>query len=136
MSEARKKVLIKDKVGKAGVDLLEREFDVVLGIDWDHDELVRRIGEFDGLVVRSAARVTAEVIEAGTRLKVIGRAGVGVDNIDVEAATRRGIVVVNAPQSNVMGGRPLQRGDPLPRGARVRAGDGGSQRKPVLGVTC
>jgi D-3-phosphoglycerate dehydrogenase / 2-oxoglutarate reductase len=102
VSEARKKVLVKDKLGKAGIDLLEQEFDVVLGIDWDQDELVRRIGEFDGLVVRSAARVTAEVIEAGTRLKVIGRAGVGVDNIDVEAATRRGIVVVNAPQSNVL----------------------------------
>ena len=72
------------------------------GIDWDQDEFVRRIGEFDGLVVRSAARVTAEVIEARDALKVIGRAGVGVDNIDVEAATRRGIVVVNAPQSNVL----------------------------------
>ena len=102
MSEARKRVLVKDKLGQAGVDLLEREFDVVQGIDWDQDEFVRRIGEFDGLVVRSAARVTAEVIEAGSRLKVIGRAGVGVDNIDVEAATRRGIVVVNAPQSNVL----------------------------------
>jgi len=102
VSEARKKVLVKDKLGKAGIDLLEREFEVVQGTDWDQDEFLRRIGEFDGLVVRSAARVTAEVIEAGSRLKVIGRAGVGVDNIDVEAATRRGIVVVNAPQSNVL----------------------------------
>ncbi|HJW76899.1 MAG TPA: phosphoglycerate dehydrogenase, partial [Thermoleophilia bacterium] len=102
MSDPRRKVLVKDKLGKAGVDLLEQEFDVVLGTEWDQDEFVRRIGEFDGLVVRSAARVTAEVIEAGSRLKVIGRAGVGVDNIDVAAATRRGIVVVNAPQSNVL----------------------------------
>ncbi|MGZ4199847.1 MAG: phosphoglycerate dehydrogenase, partial [Thermoleophilia bacterium] len=102
MSEARQRVLVKDKLGKAGIDLLEREFDVVLGSDWDQDEFVRRIGVFDGLVVRSAARVTAEVIEAATRLKVIGRAGVGVDNIDVAVATRRGIVVVNAPQSNVL----------------------------------
>jgi D-3-phosphoglycerate dehydrogenase len=102
VSEARRKILVKDKLGKAGIDLLEREFEVVQGTDWDQDEFVRRIGEFDGLVVRSAAKVTAEVIEAGDRLQVIGRAGVGVDNIDVEAATRRGIVVVNAPQSNIL----------------------------------
>jgi D-3-phosphoglycerate dehydrogenase len=101
-SGGRARVLVKDKLGSAGIEMLEREFDVVEGVDWHQDEFVRRIGEFDGLVVRSAARVTADVIEAGVHLKVIGRAGVGVDNIDVEAATRRGIVVVNAPQSNVL----------------------------------
>jgi D-3-phosphoglycerate dehydrogenase len=102
VSEARRKILVKDKLGKAGIDLLEREFEVVQGTDWDQDEFVRRIGEFDGLVVRSAAKVTAEVIEAGDRLQVIGRAGVGVDNIDVEAATRRGIHVVNSPEGNTL----------------------------------
>jgi len=94
--------LVKDKLGKAGIEALQREFDVVEGYDWDQAEFVRRIGEFDALVVRSAAKVTADVIEAGTRLRVIGRAGVGVDNIDVQAATKRGIIVVNAPQSNIL----------------------------------
>ena len=60
------------------------------------------IGDYDALIVRSATKVTADVIAAGSRLKVIGRAGVGVDNVDVDAATRRGIVVANAPESNVV----------------------------------
>ncbi len=64
------------------------------------DELRDRIGEFDGIVIRSATKLTADLIERGARLKVIGRAGTGVDNVDVEAATKRGIVVVNAPESN------------------------------------
>src|SRR5205807_2624326 len=65
-------------------------------------ELVALIGDFDALVVRSETRVTAPVLEAGRRLKVVGRAGVGVDNIDVETATRKGILVVNAPRGNIM----------------------------------
>src|ERR671931_2154333 len=64
------------------------------------DELRRRIADFDAIIVRSATKLTAEVIERGERLKVIGRAGTGVDNVDVDAATKRGIVVVNAPESN------------------------------------
>src|SRR5690606_14977734 len=66
------------------------------------EELIEIIGEYDGLIVRSATRVTADVIEAGRRLKVVGRAGVGVDNIDVDAATRRGILVINAPEGNTL----------------------------------
>src|SRR5204862_5366436 len=61
-----------------------------------------RIEEYDGILIRSATKVTADVIDRATRLKAIGRAGVGVDNVDVEAATRRGVVVANAPQSNVI----------------------------------
>src|SRR6266542_7026274 len=64
------------------------------------EDLAERIGEFDGIVIRSATKLTADLIERGSRLKVIGRAGTGVDNVDVDAATRRGIVVVNAPESN------------------------------------
>ncbi len=62
----------------------------------------QRIGEYDGILIRSATKLTAELIERADRLKVIGRAGVGVDNVDVQAATRRGIVVANAPESNVV----------------------------------
>ncbi|MGH2832598.1 MAG: phosphoglycerate dehydrogenase [Solirubrobacteraceae bacterium] len=101
MSE-RAKVLVKEKIGASGVALLEEHFDVEIGVDWEDGELERRIGEYDGILIRSATKMTAELIEAATRLKVIGRAGVGVDNVDVPAATKRGIVVANAPESNVV----------------------------------
>src|SRR5262245_27249665 len=64
------------------------------------DELQRRIGEFDALLIRSATQVTADLISRADRLKVVGRAGTGVDNVDIAAATKRGIVVANAPESN------------------------------------
>jgi D-3-phosphoglycerate dehydrogenase len=94
------KVLVKEKIADSGVELLRRDFDVELGLDWADGDLESRIGEFDGVIVRSATKVTADLIERAERLKVIGRAGTGVDNVDVEAATKRGIVVVNAPESN------------------------------------
>jgi len=99
---ARAKVLVKEKIGDSGVALLREHFDVDLGIDWSDQELAERIGEYDGIVIRSATKLTAELIGQATRLRAIGRAGVGVDNVDVEAATRRGIVVANAPESNVV----------------------------------
>jgi len=101
MSE-RPKVLVKEKIGDSGVALLREHFDVEVGIDWGEEELAERIGEYDGIVIRSATRLTAELIGRAGRLRVIGRAGVGVDNVDVEAATKRGIVVANAPESNVV----------------------------------
>jgi D-3-phosphoglycerate dehydrogenase len=99
---ARAKVLVKEKIGDSGVALLREHFDVDLGIDWDDEQLAERIGEYDGIVIRSATKMTAELIERATRMRAIGRAGVGVDNVDVEAATKRGIVVANAPESNVV----------------------------------
>jgi D-3-phosphoglycerate dehydrogenase / 2-oxoglutarate reductase len=98
----RLKVLVKEKVGDSGVKLLEDHFDVDLGIDWSNEELAEKIGAYHGILIRSATKMTAELIDAAENLRVIGRAGVGVDNVDVEAATRRGIVVANAPQSNVV----------------------------------
>ena len=94
------RVLVKEKIAEAGVELLRAEFDVELGIDWDQEELERRIGEFDAILIRSATKMTADLIERAGRLKVIGRAGTGVDNVDMEAATKRGIIVANAPESN------------------------------------
>ena len=96
----RAKVLVKEKIADAGVDLLRERFDVELGLEWDGSALEQRIGEFDGILIRSATKLTPELIERGGRLKVIGRAGTGVDNVDVEAATKRGIVVANAPEAN------------------------------------
>jgi D-3-phosphoglycerate dehydrogenase / 2-oxoglutarate reductase len=99
----RPRVLVKEKIGDSGLGLLrEAGFDVELGVDWEDDELDRRIGEFDGILIRSATKLTADRLEKATRLRAIGRAGVGVDNVDVDAATKRGIVVANAPQSNVI----------------------------------
>ncbi|MHB8242085.1 MAG: phosphoglycerate dehydrogenase [Solirubrobacteraceae bacterium] len=101
-SRARRKVLVKEKIGDSGVNLLREHFDVDLGVDWSDEEFLQRIGEYDGIVIRSATKMTAELIEKATSLKAIGRAGVGVDNVDVPAATKRGIVVANAPESNVV----------------------------------
>src|SRR5205814_1563430 len=99
---ARPRVLFREDIGGPGVELLRAHFDVALGFDWDEQRLAERIGEFQGIVIRSATKMTSELIERAHGLRVIGRAGVGVDNVDVEAATRRGIVVANAPQSNVV----------------------------------
>ncbi|MEA2398275.1 MAG: D-3-phosphoglycerate dehydrogenase / 2-oxoglutarate reductase, partial [Thermoleophilaceae bacterium] len=97
------RVLVKEKIGDSGVELLRSAgFDVELGTDWDDDELERRIGEFDGILIRSATNLTADLLAKATRMRAVGRAGVGVDNVDVDAATKRGIVVANAPQSNVI----------------------------------
>ncbi|MGO9447285.1 MAG: phosphoglycerate dehydrogenase [Solirubrobacteraceae bacterium] len=98
----RPKVLVKEKIGDSGIELLREHFDVDLGVDWSDEELAEKIGEYDGIVIRSATKMTAELIDRATNLRAIGRAGVGVDNVDVPAATKRGIVVANAPESNVV----------------------------------
>ncbi|OAT86090.1 phosphoglycerate dehydrogenase [Desulfotomaculum copahuensis] len=98
------KVLVMDGVSEEGLRPLRREEDieVVIGHKMTEDELVRVIPEYDALIVRSATKVTPRVVEAAANLKVIGRAGVGVDNINLEAATARGILVVNAPDGNTI----------------------------------
>jgi D-3-phosphoglycerate dehydrogenase len=97
------KVLVKEKIGDSGVQLLrDAGFDVEIGVDWDDGELRKRIGEFDGILIRSATDLNADLLQRAERLRVVGRAGVGVDNVDVDAATKRGVVVANAPQSNVI----------------------------------
>ncbi len=96
------KVLVADSIGQEGVDILKTcaEVDVRPGLK--PDQLIAAIGEYDGLVVRSQTQVTAEVIQAGKKLQVIGRAGVGVDNINVDEATKCGVIVVNAPTGNTI----------------------------------
>ncbi len=94
------RVVVREPIAEAGIELLrERGLDVVVDADSPLESLLR---DADALIVRSATKVTAEVLALAPVLKVIGRAGVGVDNVDVEAATRRGIVVANAPESNVV----------------------------------
>jgi D-3-phosphoglycerate dehydrogenase len=101
-ASTRPRVLVAEKVGPSGVALLQEHADVEIGFDWSREQLEERIGEFDGILIRSGTQVDAELISAAPKLRAVGRAGVGVDNVDVAAATRRGIVVANAPQSNVV----------------------------------
>jgi D-3-phosphoglycerate dehydrogenase len=96
------RVLVAENIGQSGIDLLQRHFEVDVANGWSREELAERIGEYDGILIRSATKLDAELIERAQRLRAVGRAGVGVDNVDVGAATKRGIVVANAPQSNVV----------------------------------
>ena len=96
------KVLVADGDSKKGIDILAEDFEVVAKDKLPAEELLAIIPEFDAIIVRSASKVTAEVIAAAKNLKIIGRAGVGVDNIDVAAATARGIIVINSPGGNTI----------------------------------
>ncbi len=98
----RAKVLVAEKIGESGLELLSQHFEVEVGSGWSGEQLEERIGDYDGILIRSATKLDAELIAKATRLRAVGRAGVGVDNVDVPAATKRGIIVANAPQSNVI----------------------------------
>jgi len=98
------KVLVSDPISDMGIQQLVDAADISVEkkTGLSEDELVAIIGEYDALLVRSQTRVTARIMEAGKNLKVVGRAGVGVDNIDLEAATKQGIIVINAPDGNTI----------------------------------
>ncbi|HPP07371.1 MAG TPA: hypothetical protein PLW88_08360, partial [Syntrophorhabdaceae bacterium] len=101
--ERNMKVLIADQLSDKAIDILKSnnlEVDVKVGLK--AEELKGIIGEYDALIVRSATKATREIIEKADRLKVIGRAGIGVDNVDVAAATEKGIIVMNTPQGNAL----------------------------------
>src|SRR5438128_7175121 len=98
------KTLVTDTLAESGLNILRKAEDV----DLDYrpglkgDELIKAVKESDALITRSGTAITAELVNAGTRLRVVGRAGVGLDNVDVEACTARGILVINAPTANIM----------------------------------
>ena len=98
------KVLVSDLLSQQGLDVLKADddFEVDVILNLSGEALLERIAAYDALLIRSATKVTKDVIDVATRLKVIGRAGVGVDNIDVQAATRNGILVVNTPTGNTI----------------------------------
>lgn len=98
------KVLVSDNLSASGIDILKNEdgIDVDVKVGMSKEELIQTIPAYQGLLVRSATKVTADVIEAAFNLKVIGRAGIGVDNIDLDAAGLKGIIVMNAPEGNVI----------------------------------
>ncbi|NUP90404.1 MAG: phosphoglycerate dehydrogenase [Candidatus Sumerlaeia bacterium] len=99
------RILVSDKISDEGLAILRSggpDFEVVCDFEITPEDLVRKIGDFDALVIRSRTTATKEVIEAGRRLKVIGRAGVGLDNVDIAAATRCGVIVMNTPEGNTV----------------------------------
>ena len=98
------KVLISDNLHQAGIDILKSHpnIDVVVRPGMKPEELLAEIKDADALVIRSATKVTAELIAAAPRLKVVGRAGTGLDNVDIPAASKRGIVVMNTPGGNTI----------------------------------
>ncbi len=96
------KVLVSDPIDQVGIDILSQVAQVDIKIGLPPEELLHIISDYDALMIRSGTRVTADVIAAGNQLKIIGRAGVGVDNVDVPAATRKGIIVVNSPEGNTI----------------------------------
>lgn len=104
------RVLVAEPLAAEGLDLLRAEHEVEYRPELTREQLLRLLPDFDALVVRSGMKVDAEAIKAGNRLKVVGRAGVGVDNIDVEAATQAEIVVVNAPTANTVAAAELTLG--------------------------
>ena len=103
----RPRVLVSDPIAPEGIDILRRVADVDVKTGLPKDELAAIIGDYHALAVRSETKVTADVLARATKLKIIGRAGVGVDNIDVEEATRRGVLVVNSPEGNTMAAAEL-----------------------------
>lgn len=98
---SRSRVLIPEKVSADGLALLEAKLDIDQKAGLNPDELENIIGDYEALIVRSETQVTAKLLQAAKKLKVVARAGVGVDNVDVEAATKLGIVVVNSPSGNI-----------------------------------
>ncbi len=98
------KILVSDPISQKGIELLQAnpKFQVDVNLGLKEEQLLAIIGEYEALIVRSQTKVTKKVIDAAKNLRVIGRAGVGVDNVDVEAATRRGIIVMNTPGGNTI----------------------------------
>ena len=98
------KVLVSDKMGEEGIEIFQNEdgidVDVITGLA--PEELKKIIGDYDALAIRSATKVTSEILEAATNLKVIGRAGIGLDNVDIPQATKKGIAVMNTPGGNTV----------------------------------
>ncbi len=98
------KVLVSDNLGQAGIQMLQEEdgIDVDVKTELAPEELKGIIQEYDALIIRSATKVSEDLLDAATRLKVVGRAGIGLDNVDIPAATKRGIIVMNTPGGNVI----------------------------------
>jgi D-3-phosphoglycerate dehydrogenase len=135
------KVLVTDNVAQEGIDILRAagdiELDIRVGIK--HDELKRIVGQYDAIITRSGTNVTADLLEEPGRLRIIGRAGVGVDNIDIETASKKGIIVMNAPTGNTLAATELTLGIMLAAARKIPLADqslksGKWDRKKFMGI--
>src|SRR5918994_4607143 len=130
------RVLVPEKLADPGIELLEQDFEVDVLLDLSPEELLQKIGDYDGLIPRTATKVPADVIERAVNLKAIGRAGIGVDNIHIEAATKHGIIVANAPESNTVAAAEHTLGLMLAVARRIPAADsslrGGEWKRSAL----
>ena len=122
------RILVVEPLAAEGLELLRRHHDVDERLDLSREEIAAALPDYDALVVRSQVKADAEMIAAGTRLIVIGRAGVGVDNVDLEAATRAGIVVVNAPTGNTIAAAELTLALLFGLARRIAAADASMRR--------
>jgi D-3-phosphoglycerate dehydrogenase / 2-oxoglutarate reductase len=141
VTHRRSRILVADSIAEAGIDLLREHFDVDVETDLTQAGLIEIVGEYEAIIVRSATRVTAEVIAAAHRMKVIARAGAGLDTIDVKAALDRGIEVINSPDANTLAVAELTMGQILslarniaPADASMKAGRWEKSRLAGIGL--
>ena len=141
VTHRRSRILVADSIANAGIDLLREHFDVDVETELDQTRLIEVVGEYEAIIVRSATRVTAEVIAAAHRMKVIARAGAGLDTIDVKAALDRGIEVINSPDANTLAVAELAMGQILslarniaPADASMKAGKWEKSRLAGIGI--
>ncbi|MFN8190767.1 MAG: hypothetical protein U0R78_10090 [Nocardioidaceae bacterium] len=127
-------VLIAEELSPATVEALGPDFEIRHCNGADRGELLSSIVDADAILVRSATKVDAEALAAATRLKVVARAGVGLDNVDVKAATQSGVMVVNAPTSNIVSAAEARRRADVGRGPQHLAGPRGPQERRVEAV--
>lgn len=133
------KILVSDPLSEEGLEILQQNFDVNVITGLSEDDLADTIINYDALVIRSGTQVTRKVIEATNKLKIIGRAGVGVDNVDIEAATEKGIIVTNAPEGNMLSAAEhtiammMSMARNIPQ-ANASMKDGKWERKKFMGV--
>ena len=140
---SKKRILVSDPISEIGVEALTKHPDLQVDVNTGlkPEELLEIIGDYDGLIIRSQTKVTRAVLEAATNLKVIGRAGVGVDNVDRDAATDNGVIVMNTPTGNTISTAELAFTLMLsaarnigPGHAGVLAGDFPAARKAFKGI--
>jgi phosphoglycerate dehydrogenase-like enzyme len=141
VTHRRSRILVADSIAEAGIDLLREHFDVDVETDLTQAGLIEIVGEYEAIIVRSATKVTAEVIAAAHRMKVIARAGAGLDTIDVKAALDRGIEVINSPDANTLAVAELTMGQILslarniaPADASMKAGRWEKSRLAGIGL--
>ena len=135
------KVLVTDNISKEGIDILSREgnIDVEIKAGIKSEELEKIIGEYDAIITRSGTNIPASLVENPGKLKIIGRAGVGVDNIDIEAASKKGIIVMNAPTGNTLAATELTIGIMLAAARKIPLANdslktGKWNRKKFMGI--